>query len=50
VSQLILWPHQIWPQDIGAGVQDGSSLLDTRGRLRIAAPLSPTFVINGSVV
>jgi diacylglycerol O-acyltransferase / wax synthase len=35
-DRLILWPDQVWPQDIGAlGVLDGSSLLDTDGRFRI---------------
>jgi diacylglycerol O-acyltransferase len=35
-DQLILWPDQVWPQDIGAlGVLDGSNLLDHDGRFRI---------------
>ncbi len=35
-DRLILWPDQVWPQDIGAlGVLDGSSLLDVEGRFRI---------------
>jgi hypothetical protein len=37
-DQLMLWPDEIWPQDIGAlAVLDGSSLLDTNGRFRIEA-------------
>jgi diacylglycerol O-acyltransferase len=37
-DQLMLWPDEIWPQDIGAlAVLDGSSLLDQGGRLRIEA-------------
>ena len=35
-DQLMLWPDEIWPQDIGAlAVLDGSSLLDADGRCRI---------------
>ena len=35
-DQLILWPDEVWPQDIGAlGVLDGTSLLDSDGRFRI---------------
>jgi diacylglycerol O-acyltransferase len=35
-DQLILWPDQVWPQDIGAlGVLDGGNLLDRDGRFRI---------------
>jgi diacylglycerol O-acyltransferase len=35
-DRLILWPDEVWPQDIGAlGVLDGSSLLDADGRFRI---------------
>ena len=35
-DRLILWPDQVWPQDIGAlGVLDGSSLPDSDGRFRI---------------
>ena len=35
-DQLMLWPDEIWPQDIGAlAVLDGSSLLDAGGRCRI---------------
>jgi len=35
-DQLMLWPDDIWPQDIGAlAVLDGSSLLDPDGRFRI---------------
>ena len=37
-DRLILWPDQVWPQDIGAvGVLDGNSLLDSDGRFRIEA-------------
>jgi diacylglycerol O-acyltransferase len=37
-DQLMLWPDEIWPQDIGAlAVLDGSSLLDPSGRFRIEA-------------
>jgi hypothetical protein len=37
-DRLILWPDQVWPQDIGAlGVLDGSGLLDSDGRFRIEA-------------
>ena len=37
-DQLILWPDEVWPQDIGAlGVLDGTSLLDSDGRFRIEA-------------
>ena len=37
-DRLILWPDQVWPQDIGAlGVLEGSSLLDSDGRFRIEA-------------
>jgi hypothetical protein len=35
-DRLILWPDEVWPQDIGAlGVLDGGSLLDSDGRFRI---------------
>jgi diacylglycerol O-acyltransferase / wax synthase len=35
-DRLILWPDEVWPQDIGAlGVLGGSSLLDSDGRFRI---------------
>jgi diacylglycerol O-acyltransferase len=35
-DRLILWPDQVWPQDIGAvGVLDGSTLLDPEGRFRL---------------
>jgi diacylglycerol O-acyltransferase / wax synthase len=35
-DQLILWPDEVWPQDIGAmGVLDGKSLLDSDGRFQI---------------
>jgi diacylglycerol O-acyltransferase len=37
-DQLILWPDEVWPQDIGAlGILDGTSLLDSDGRFRIEA-------------
>lgn len=37
-DQIMLWPDEIWPQDIGAiALLDGSPLIDTDGRLRIAA-------------
>ena len=37
-DQLMLWPDEIWPQDIGAlAVLDGSSLLDPGNRFRIEA-------------
>ena len=33
-DELMLWPDEIWPQDIGAlAVLDGSSLLDRDGRV-----------------
>lgn len=35
-DQIMLWPDEIWPQEIGAlGVLDGASLLDADGRFRI---------------
>ena len=35
-DQIMLWPDQVWPQDIGAiAVLDGSSLVDPDGRFRI---------------
>src|SRR5215207_4599505 len=35
-DRLILWPDEVWPQDIGAlGVLDGSSLFDSDRRFRI---------------
>lgn len=35
-DRLVLWPDEVWPQDIGAlGVLDGSNLLDRDGRFRI---------------
>ena len=35
-DRLILWPDDVWPQDIGAlGLLDGSSLLDSEDRFRI---------------
>ena len=37
-DEIMLWPDEIWPQDIGAiAVLDGSNLLDPDGRLRIEA-------------
>jgi diacylglycerol O-acyltransferase / wax synthase len=37
-DRLILWPDEVWPQDIGAlGVLDGSSLLDSKGQFRMEA-------------
>jgi diacylglycerol O-acyltransferase / wax synthase len=37
-DRLILWPDEVWPQDVGALVLlDGSSLLDSEGRFRIEA-------------
>jgi diacylglycerol O-acyltransferase len=37
-DQLILWPDEVWPQDIGAlGVLDGARLLDSDGRFQIEA-------------
>jgi hypothetical protein len=37
-DRLILWPDEVWPQDVGALVLlDGSSLLDSKGRFRIEA-------------
>ena len=37
-DRLILWPDEVWPQDIGAlAVLHGSSLLDSDGRFRIEA-------------
>jgi len=37
-DRLILWPDEIWPQDIGAlAVLEGGSLLDASGHLRIEA-------------
>ena len=36
--EVMLWPDEIWPQDIGAlAVLDGSSLFDADGRFRIEA-------------
>jgi WS/DGAT/MGAT family acyltransferase len=35
-DQIMLWPDEIWPQDIGAiAVLDGSNLLEPEGRFRI---------------
>jgi diacylglycerol O-acyltransferase len=35
-EQIMLWPDEIWPQDIGAiAVLDGSNLLDRDGRFQI---------------
>ncbi len=37
-DQIMLWPDEIWPQDIGAiAVLDGSNLLDPDGRFRVEA-------------
>ena len=37
-DEVMLWPDQIWPQDIGAlAVLDGNNLLDPDGRFRIEA-------------
>jgi diacylglycerol O-acyltransferase len=37
-DRLILWPDEVWPQDIGAlGVLDGSNLLDSKGQFRMEA-------------
>jgi diacylglycerol O-acyltransferase / wax synthase len=37
-DQFMLWPDEIWPQEIGAlAILDGSSLLDPGGRFRIEA-------------
>jgi diacylglycerol O-acyltransferase / wax synthase len=37
-DQLMLWPDQIWPQDVGAlAILDGGPLLDAGGRFRIEA-------------
>lgn len=37
-DELMLWPDQVWPQDIGALVlMDGRNLFDERGRFRIEA-------------
>lgn len=37
-DQLMLWPDELWPQDIGAlAVLDGSGLLEADGRFRIEA-------------
>jgi diacylglycerol O-acyltransferase len=37
-DQLMLWPDDIWPQEIGAlAILDASSLLDPGGRFRIEA-------------
>ncbi len=37
-DRLVLWPDEVWPQDIGAvGVLEGSSLLEPDGRFRIEA-------------
>jgi diacylglycerol O-acyltransferase len=37
-DQIMLWPDEIWPQDIGAiAVLDGTNLLDRDGRFRIEA-------------
>jgi hypothetical protein len=37
-DRLILWPDEVWPQDIGAlGVLDTTNLVDSDGRFRIEA-------------
>lgn len=37
-DRIMLWPDEIWPQDIGAlGILDGSRLLDPDGRFQIEA-------------
>jgi diacylglycerol O-acyltransferase / wax synthase len=37
-DQIMLWPDDWWPQEIGAlAILDGGALLDTRGRFRIEA-------------
>ncbi len=37
-DRIMLWPDEIWPQDIGAiALLDGSNLLDADGRFRIEA-------------
>jgi WS/DGAT/MGAT family acyltransferase len=37
-DQVMLWPDEIWPQEIGAlAILDGGSLLDPEGRVRIDA-------------
>lgn len=37
-DRLILWPDQVWPQDIGAlGLLDATNLFDSDGRFRIEA-------------
>lgn len=37
-DEMMLWPDQIWPQDIGAlAVLDGTGLMDPDGRFRIEA-------------
>src|SRR5215207_3328521 len=37
-DRLMLWPDELWPQEIGAlAVLDGSSLLEPGGRFRIEA-------------
>lgn len=37
-DELMLWPDEIWPQDIGALVlMDGATLLDAAGQFRIEA-------------
>src|SRR5262249_29887730 len=37
-DQLMLWPDEIWPQDIGAvAILDGSNLFDAGGQFRIEA-------------
>jgi WS/DGAT/MGAT family acyltransferase len=37
-DEIMLWPDEIWPQDIGAlAILDGGSLFDAEGRFRIEA-------------
>jgi len=37
-DRMMLWPDQIWPQDMGAlAILDGTNLLDHSGRIRIEA-------------
>ena len=41
-DQLMLWPDEIWPQEIGAlAVLDGGGLLEPGGRVRIEAVRQP---------
>src|SRR5262245_47772988 len=37
-DEIMLWPDEIWPQDIGAlAILDGGSLFDAEARFRIEA-------------